>query len=80
MEFGYGRKAVRKRFRAQIQQRLDENIDLQSIEAAVGHLLAAISAIRYILQYVDHLLGRALLPDGHHQLMGHRCSRQVGYC
>jgi len=77
MELGNGREAVRERLRAQIQQRLDEYIDFQGIKAAVGHLLAAVAAARDVLQDVDHLLGRAFLPDGHHQLMGHRGTRQT---
>lgn len=78
MELGDGGKAVRERLGAEIEQCLDKDIDLQSIKGAIGHLLAAIPAAGYLLQDVDDLLGQALLPDGHHQLMGHRGSGQVG--
>lgn len=59
---------MRERLRAQIEQRLHKDIDFECIEAAIGHLFAAVAGVGYLLQYVDHLLGCALLPDGADQL------------
>lgn len=77
MELGDGGKGVGKALRAQIQQRLHEHVDLERIEGRLDHIvLGSLARVRQILQLVQHVLRGALLPNGHHQLVGGRRSRQ----
>lgn len=74
MKLGNRRKTVRETLRAQIQQRLHENLNFQWIKPPVALFLRP--RVRQILQNAQNLLRGALLPYRDDQLMGRRCAGQ----
>lgn len=71
MELDYRRETVTEALRAEIQQSLHEDVDLERI---VIVRLLVLPRPRQCVQHVEHLLGRALAPDRHHEFVRRGCA------
>lgn len=76
VELADGGERVRETLGAQVEQRLHEHVDLEGVEGALALHLGVLPGVGQVHQDVQHLLGRALLPHGHHHLMGRRRAGQ----